>query len=154
MKLNRNCKNCNEDDWYCYKSGIKVCRPCKLKKNKEWYEKNPSKRLEYVNRWQSKNPDHSRNSRLKRTYGITSEQYDHMIDEQGGLCAICKSDSPNTKHGKWHIDHNHETGNIRGLLCHNCNVSLGLVKDDASILLSMVAYLQEGADGIRKRAGL
>lgn len=58
---------------------------------------------------------------LRRAYGITSEQYDAMLAAQGGVCAICKSEP---KKNRLHVDHDHDTGRVRGLLCVACNSRL------------------------------
>jgi len=63
---------------------------------------------------------------------------DDMLREQGGICAICLQTS-----GKWHLDHNHKTGKIRGILCHHCNTGLGNLKDDVAVLKRAIAYLEK-----------
>ena len=66
-----------------------------------------------------------RNDHLKCAYGITIEQYDEMLIKQLGLCLICGADNPRVVGKSWHVDHCHETGKIRGLLCNSCNPHLG-----------------------------
>lgn len=66
----------------------------------------------------------SRKAMLKKCYGITLEDFESMKEQQQGLCAICRTDSPGG-FGDWHVDHDHETGRVRGLLCALCNMSLG-----------------------------
>lgn len=78
---------------------------------------------------------------LKRTYGITSVDYDAMFDRQGGGCAICH-DPPTWNKPRLPVDHNHRSGHVRGLLCHRCNIVLGLVKDDVLLLEAMEDYLR------------
>ena len=56
--------------------------------------------------------------------GIDSSVVAHLLAEQGHCCALCGTDTPDGK-GAWHIDHNHKTGDIRGILCHSCNTRLG-----------------------------
>ena len=80
-----------------------------------------------------------RSSYLKRTYGITLEHYETMLDEQGGGCGICGR--PPSESFALHIDHDHRTGHIRGLLCFGCNNSLGDFDDDPARLLAAVDYL-------------
>ena len=79
---------------------------------------------------------------LMKNYGITSEQWHRMFDAQGNICAICKAKEPKWSKG-WHTDHDHTTGKVRGILCHKCNLMIGLAKDDSSILLAAVKYLEE-----------
>lgn len=76
-------------------------------------------------------------NRLRTRYGLTVEQVAEMKLSQDNLCAIC-SLTPNT----WHIDHDHTTGKVRGLLCGQCNMALGLMKDDKDRLLKAVEYLR------------
>lgn len=78
-----------------------------------------------------------------RNYGITIEQYDALVRTQGGLCAICKSSDPcGRSNSSWHVDHDHVTGTVRGLLCAKCNRAIGLMGDDADILQAAVYYLK------------
>ncbi len=79
------------------------------------------------------------NKRLKR-YGITSTQYLEMLFLQLGVCKICKKPEPSA--GGLRIDHDHETGKVRGLLCNDCNVGLGRFHDSTEALLSAVRYLE------------
>ncbi len=77
----------------------------------------------------------SRAYHLKRRYGITAAEADSMLAEQGGLCAICV-EAPAE-----HVDHCHETGRVRALLCFNCNGGLGQFKDDPDVLRAAAAYV-------------
>ncbi len=83
----------------------------------------------------------SRTYHLKRRYGITAADADAMHAEQDGLCAICRV-APAA-----HVDHDHATGKVRGLLCFNCNGGLGQFKDRIDVLESAVAYLTAHTDG-------
>ena len=74
-------------------------------------------------------------------YGITPEQFAERLESQDGRCAICRTDTPGGK-GGWHVDHDHETKAIRGLLCNNCNNGLGRFADDPVRLRGAVAYLE------------
>lgn len=77
---------------------------------------------------------------LKTKYGITLEEYNRMFNEQQGCCAICNThQSDLTK--ALSVDHNHDTGEVRGLLCNRCNVALGYMNDDAKLLLNASQYL-------------
>jgi hypothetical protein len=86
--------------------------------------------------------NNTRESKLKYRFGITVEQYDEMFNEQKGRCAGCnKHQSELIK--RLYVDHNHQTGNIRGLLCGNCNLALGNAKDDVIILTKLIEYLKK-----------
>ena len=81
---------------------------------------------------------------IKRTYGITWDDYVSMFDNQGGCCAICKSDNnKNTRTNKMFVDHCHETGKVRGLLCSKCNHGLGHFNDDTDLLKQAIRYLHK-----------
>lgn len=75
-------------------------------------------------------------------YKITLDEFDEMCLKQGGKCYICDSI---IKGRKIRIDHNHKTGKVRKLLCHNCNTALGLLKEDVNIFLKCILYLEEHA---------
>jgi hypothetical protein len=77
----------------------------------------------------------SRTYHLKRRYGITAAEADVMLQEQRGLCAICKA-APAV-----HVDHDHASGNVRALLCFNCNGGLGQFKDDPAVLRAAAEYV-------------
>jgi hypothetical protein len=72
-------------------------------------------------------------------YGVTVEQYEDMFAKQSGLCAICLKDA---SRGTLNVDHDHETGRIRGLLCGHCNRGLGLLRDDPELLEEAARYLR------------
>lgn len=88
------------------------------------------------------------NNYLKRNYGIMMDDYDRIYKEQKGLCCICGTEGfimNKDRHKlKLVVDHCHETGKVRGLLCHNCNRALGLLKDNVDYLKIAIKYL-EGA---------
>jgi hypothetical protein len=75
-------------------------------------------------------------------YGITGAEVNMILARQGGGCAICKSKSPRTKRNVWHVDHDHLTGVVRGILCHHCNVALGCMADDPARARAMAKYLE------------
>jgi len=82
--------------------------------------------------------DRPREIRRLRYYGITQAQYDAMWLRQGKCCAICRTTDPGPRN--WHIDHCHESRVVRGILCHTCNVGIGMFKDDATTLRAAAAY--------------
>lgn len=80
-----------------------------------------------------------------RTYGLTSDQYDQLHDAQNGLCAICSQPETMTYRGRTKalsIDHDHNTGQVRGLLCASCNFALGKFYDDPHRLRAAADYLE------------
>ena len=82
----------------------------------------------------------SRHYHLVRRYGIGADEVDRMVTEQKGLCAICR-EAPAE-----HVDHCHETGLVRGILCFNCNGGLGQFKDRVDILRKAIDYLERTRD--------
>ena len=82
-----------------------------------------------------------RNRHYKRSYGINIEDYERMYAEQGGVCKIC---SLPANHNSTHlcIDHCHETGKVRALLCDKCNRGLGYFKDDTRLLKRAAHYIR------------
>lgn len=87
-------------------------------------------------RWRAKAPGYNR----RYLYGLEPGQYDAMLAAQDGRCAICRTDAPGGR-GSWHVDHEHATGRVRGLLCHRCNLMLGNAQDDPARLRAAVEYL-------------
>lgn len=83
----------------------------------------------------------NRNHNLYRKYGITEVAYEVYFKLQNGLCAICMKSAENELHGVFSVDHNHDTGKIRGLLCRSCNLGLGKFSDDPTVLQKAIDYL-------------
>lgn len=110
------------------------CRDCRSEIDKKYF-------LENTEKCKKKN----RNKILKK-YGITVEDQDRMLKEQNNKCAICGKEIflfSTSKNLIAHVDHNHKTGKIRGLLCHDCNVGLGNFKDNTEYLLGAISYLNK-----------
>ena len=101
-----------------------LCKPCSSKKASAWNKNNPEKRRLY-----------SRRNKLKKQYGISPEQYDEMIKSQEAKCLICE------KNRKLVIDHNHKTGEVRGLLCNQCNAGIGYFYENPSIMKKAIKYV-------------
>lgn len=80
----------------------------------------------------------ARSAQLMYRYGITIEQFEELLDAQGGRCAICGDGNE-----RLHVDHCHTTGRIRGLLCGKCNRGLGLLRDNPDILERGAEYLRQ-----------
>jgi len=108
------------------------CKPCHRITAKEWRDKNPEK----LAIKQAKNAEYERNHpaeafnrRLKYTHGIDKKEWDSMYSSQNGCCAICERHSSELSR-VLQVDHNHATGEIRGLLCTKCNTRLAAVEDE------------------------
>ena len=160
----KRCRICNEtkplDAFYAMK-GMRdghrnECKECNLARRKRWYADNSAKEIERVQAWRDANPERyaetqrrykstidypavMRAAHLKRKYGITPEDYERRLAQQGGGCAVCGR-AP--KAGKsLHVDHDHETGYVRGLLCFKCNAALGQLDDDLERIERALTYV-------------
>lgn len=91
------------------------------------------------------------NNWLKRLYNITLDQYRELLEVQGGVCKICGTSSPGGR-GCFHVDHCHDSLVIRGLLCSNCNMMLGLSKDSIRIFQAAISYLVNADHKLENRA--
>jgi hypothetical protein len=80
-----------------------------------------------------------------RSYGITQEQYDRWLAEQSGRCAICRGLAEESRYGVLAVDHCHNKGHVRGLLCDRCNMLLGRWKHDPELLRRAAEYLEASA---------
>lgn len=113
---------------------------------REWQQANPgrvkAKHAEY--RADGRKSISDRKSYLKRTYNLTVQEYDEMLAEQDGGCAICGR--PPRPDISLHVDHDHATGCIRGLLCFRCNNALGDFLDDESLLREAAGYLARASE--------
>ncbi len=95
-------------------------------------------------RYRAKNARKVQSQKLKSAYGITLEDYEALLAEQEEVCAICKQPETATRRGKvlkLAVDHCAQSGEVRGLLCMNCNQGIGKFKHDASLLVAAVSYL-------------
>lgn len=109
--------------------------------SREWSKTHPEQRNATKRQWRLNNPRTYKSSVLKRTYGITLEQYEAMHIAQAGVCAICKTSTTGAENRKLFVDHCHRTGKVRGLLCGKCNSTLGFMKDNPEWLDKAKAYL-------------
>jgi hypothetical protein len=149
------------------KSGKRVgefkgyCRSCGLAHKKECYRRNPEHYRARQRQAVARNPEkyrlaqrlrrlkdpekHRQNQyrlTLQRNYGLSWEDYDRMLQRQAGRCAICRK--PFSEHP--HVDHDHATGTVRGLLCRKCNVSVGGFDDSPERLRAAASYLESSLD--------
>lgn len=107
---------------------------------RQWRALNPGKQKEY---YAKRNKEEIREKAWMRRYGITRQEYEEMLEAQGDSCAICKTmDIGRKGHTHFHVDHDHVTGKVRGLLCDLCNRGLGYFKDDPFLLIKAGKYLE------------
>jgi hypothetical protein len=89
-------------------------------------------------------PERSRRRALQAMYGLGWDEYEAMLASQGGRCAVCGASEAGGR-GNWHVDHDHESGRVRGLLCAGCNVGIGQFRDDPERLRAAARYLDRWA---------
>jgi len=115
------------------------CKPCCSQRAMQWYRDNPGRTVANKRRFN-----------LEKLYGISLTEYEAMRRRQGGVCAVCGK-APAGKHARdvrLVVDHCHQTGETRGLLCNSCNRAIGLLGDDPILMRKAISYLlrhQKGA---------
>jgi hypothetical protein len=109
------------------------------------YRRNQDAAIDRAKHWNATHSDRRTNAALVRNHGITLTDYERILEEQGGVCAACGReetviDGRSGKIRRLHVDHNHDSGEVRGLLCTSCNVALGLLQDDADRVDRLAGY--------------
>lgn len=130
---------------------MKICGKCKVEKPNSCFSADRYKRdklcsycKECARAQHAALRGHRRFYSIKSNYGLTKEEHDRMFEAQNGVCAICKS-TPNKSTNNTmslHVDHDHETGEVRGLLCHKCNAGLGFFNDSLKLVQEAAKYLE------------
>ena len=131
MREEKKCKACNtvkpltefHKDKRSKDGKTYSCKPCAIATRKKYYC-----------------PKRSANYLREKKYGVSEEHWDLMIKRCDNKCEICGKENP---HRALCVDHNHETGEVRGLLCDNCNVGLGKLQDSPALLQNALTYLEE-----------
>lgn len=107
-----------------------------------WRIAHPGQQRENTRRWRLANPDQYRSAMLLGRYGIDEGEYQRLLAAQGGVCAVCKQPPRHRNSAgdiqRLHVDHNHETGEVRGLLCLTCNRDLGII--EGPLFDALLAY--------------
>ncbi|MFF5783072.1 endonuclease VII domain-containing protein [Streptomyces virginiae] len=117
-------------------AGHKYCRRCgEIKPHSEW-DRNKTASDGLSTRCKACRAIESRAGHLKRSYGMTEADRDEMITAQGGVCVICQEGLAE------HVDHDHQTGKVRGVLCFSCNAALGQFKDRPDVMRRAAAYVE------------
>jgi hypothetical protein len=168
----KRCKRCTAvkpvDEFYAMKGtrdGRRPeCKACTAAQRKRWYAANKQREIVRVTAWQRAHPDRVKASQLKNReqrnrkmreihlrnkFAFTPAQYDAMLARQQGGCAIC-GDPPRAD-SSLHVDHDHGTGEIRGLLCMRCNNGIGLLKENPRLLRRAATYVVVDARGRSSR---
>ena len=123
-------KSCGSAAWYQNnKDHVKA-------RVKVWAQGHPEQNKASKQAWEQRNPRYG----VLKKYHITSAAYDQLFEEQGGCCAVCGTTSP-TPRAFFDVDHDHQTGQVRGLLCRSCNIMVGLAGDSIFTLRNACNYL-------------
>lgn len=113
-----------------------------LEKQRVYMEANREALRERARKWYKEHKPHrlsrARSNRLKRVYGLDSKEWDALFATQKNRCAVCETSNPGPH---WHTDHKHDTGEVRGILCHNCNLAIGHARENPDILRKLIDYL-------------
>jgi Recombination endonuclease VII len=148
MKL---CKRCDAtkpfDDFHKdrkAKDGLCFyCKECNKRKTRDYYASLDKTSEKTRGKSRTENGEY-RNYQYMKKYGITLDEYNSLLEKQGGKCAICGITREECKDKRaLPVDHNHETGHVRGILCHSCNRAVGLLKDSPTNLIQAAVYLIE-----------
>lgn len=153
------------------------CKECQKKNYKQWHQKNLDKQREKKKQYRQQNSEKERERKkiyrqknaekirdknkiyrkvnaekirdriLKYKYGISLEEYNLMFERQNGCCLICKEQP---KKGLV-VDHSHNTGKVRGLLCNDCNTGIGLLKETPQFFINAIEYLQKFSNQFEQR---
>ena len=111
-----------------------------------WYHANAEYAKAQSRAWHEAHPEQQRANRLQRIYGLSATDYAKMLKAQDNGCAICgKTEAEEDK--RFAVDHDHETGQVRGLLCGNCNQAIGKLRHDPELLRNAIAYLEKWGQG-------
>ena len=124
----------------CYRNADYKANPQKYRNVYKYGNLKNPKRVEHKNKRVAMKTASAIASRARcRVFGITPQQYEKMFHEQNGTCFICKK-PPGTR--RLQIDHDHDTGKVRRLLCFNCNVGLGYFKENKELLIKATLYIK------------
>ena len=109
-------------------------------RSRNYYRNNPAKNLAASKQWRLDNPEKKkqcdRTGLLRREYGLSMSEYNQMISDAGGLCALCCELSD-----KLYVDHNHTTGKVRGLVCSRCNMLMGHLETNGYLVQRALVYI-------------
>jgi hypothetical protein len=109
-----------------------------LHRPSRYYHQNKEKVLAKIEAWRKANPEKLYLYHLKQKFGLSAEKYRDMLCRQNNRCAICRKREVNKRLS---VDHCHKTGRVRGLLCNNCNFTLGRFGDNSNLLRKAASYL-------------
>ena len=130
------CAKCGASEW----GSRNRCKPCRASEERIRLDKDRdaerAKRRVWRRAWRQAHPDDERASSRRRRYGLSASEFAAMVRAQSGVCRICGRADPDC------VDHDHETGLVRGILCGMCNAGLGHFRDDAERMRAAAEYLR------------
>lgn len=121
------------------------CKKCVTRKSREYAKTERGKAFRKKYNSSRKGLLCSKKGHLQYRYGVTFKEYDRMLVAQNGVCVVCGQPETRRIRGevlRLALDHDHDTGKVRGLLCAKCNMALGCVNDDKELLLQLAIYLE------------
>lgn len=116
------------------------CTSCARRSKQDWINRTGYDRPGVNKVWYEANKDRVRAYQIEKAYGITRDEYELLLRSQNGVCAVCDEPCPSGR--ELAVDHDHDTGVVRGLLCMNCNRAAGYLRDSVKRALSLAAYLE------------
>lgn len=131
------CAASRHDTFICGRTASGTCRTCSRISNKKYKEDNIEQHRAAGRAYYDSHKLQARKNHLKRTYGLSLEDYNKMLMAQNNCCLVCGRDQSKLSRNL-SVDHDHKTGKIRGLLCDVCNGFLGIVQDDVKKLLAYI----------------
>ena len=152
----KECERAQKQIWYQANREISITRSKEYRANNpEWAKEADAKHHARYN-WRERNPEKAKalgrkqaQNRRFRKHGLTKEEYDKILKSQGYVCAACDNPPVTSsvrpganKYDDFVIDHDHVTGKVRGLVCTNCNVALGMIRDNPETARKLAAYLE------------
>lgn len=158
----------------------RTCRVCRRAQQRAHYAAHPEIHTRAYRKYVANDPEHVRvivaraslayrdrhrdrvnartreslHGRTLRRFGLTQADYEQILASQGGGCVLCHTTIPHRRRVHFDIDHDHRTGEIRGLLCNRCNMTLGRMQDDADWFRRAADYLNNGNRHMTAREGL
>lgn len=124
------------------------CKGCSGARHDAWRRQNLEKCRVDQKKHRDANPERHKDYGRKAMYGLAPGEYDRMLGAQKGKCAICQTETPGGK-GVFHVDHCHEEGHVRGLLCHHCNLGIGHLQHSVEVLEAAKNYLTQTLQKMR-----
>jgi hypothetical protein len=155
MKVSKKCYVCCEDksldDFHLHSKSADGhqyrCKECAKQLAREWYRANKERSAKKVLAWQAANPEivreTKRRHKVRTAYGLGWDEYLALVNERGDNCWICGKQEANRSYLS--VDHCHETGKVRGLLCDRCNNGIARFKDDPKRIREAISYLADNS---------